>query len=451
MEAKQFCVIGGVAAGMSAASQIKRRLPDSRVVVLEAGHDVSYGACGMPYNIADPERDVSDLVVVSADDFRNKRGLDLRTGHRALEIKRDERRVSGKTDKGADFEVDYDVLVLATGSRATKLSVPGMDPSVCMCLRTLEDCGKIKSHLCEEGCRKAVILGGSYLGIELAEVLSCRGMEVTIVKRSPVLLRNIPEEMDGLLREELEKNNVKIIHGKKIERIETGKPSKVVLSDRELSADIILLATGFEPRSELARNAGLELGAGGAVAVDRYGRTSDPHIFAAGDCSDGSHHITGERVWVPLALRANRTGRIVGGNAAGAWEEIPPVLGTCGQRAFSLEVASTGLTEEEAKQHGFEPVSATIKARTRAHAFPGAGWIRVHLVADQNDGRLLGAAIMGEEMAALRIDVMAAALQANMTIKELSNLDLLYSPPFAPAWDPVLVCANQLVKKAGSY
>ncbi len=450
MEPKEFCVIGGVAAGMSAASQIKRRLPDSNVVILEAGHDVSYGACGMPYNIADPDRDVYDLVVLSAEDFRKKRGLDLRLGHRAAEILREDRKVKGVTEEGGEFEIGYDVLVLATGSRATRPPVPGIDSETCLCLRTLEDCAAIKSRLCDKGCQKAVILGGSYLGLEMAETLSARGMEVCIVKRSPALLRNVPDEMDELIREELSGNNVSVIHGSPVSRIEPGSPGKVVLSDRELPADLVLVATGFEPRSELARDADLELGAGGAVAVDRYGRTADHSIFAAGDCSDGFHHITGERVWVPLALRANRTGRMVGANAAGAWEEIPPVLGTSGQRVFNLEVATTGLSEEEAREHGFNPVTATIKARTRAHAFPGAGWIRVHLVADQEDGRLLGAAVIGEEMAALRIDVLATALQADMTVKGLSNLDLLYSPPFAPAWDPVLVCANQLVKKAGS-
>ncbi|MFO8057950.1 MAG: FAD-dependent oxidoreductase [bacterium] len=450
MEAKQFCVIGGVAAGMSAASQIKRRLPDSSVVVLEAGHDVSYGACGMPYNLAEPDRDVNDLVVMSADQFREKRGLDLRLGHRVEAILPSEQKVRGVTDRGGGFELDYDVLVLATGSRVTRPPIPGIESEACLCLRTLEDCHAIKSRLCENSCKRAVILGGSYLGLELAEVLSLRGMEVSIVKRTPVMLKSLPDEMDELLREELANHGVDVIHGSSVERIEPGSPGKVVLSDRELSADLVLAATGFEPRSELAREAGLEPGAAGAVAVDRYGRTSEKHIFAAGDCCDGFHHVTGERVWVPLALRANRTGRMVGANAAGAWEEIPPVLGTTGQRVFDLEVATTGLTEKQANKHGFNPVTATIKARTRAHAFPGAGWIRVHLVANRDDGRLLGAAVLGEEMAAIRIDVLAAAIQADMTVRQLSNLDLLYSPPFAPAWDPVLVCANQLVKKAGT-
>lgn len=449
MGAKRFCVIGGVAAGMSAASQIKRRSPDSNVTVFERGHDVSYGACGMPYNIADPDREVEDLVVITARTFIDKRGIDLRLGHEVQQIDREKQVVRGIREDGSNFEVGYDVLVLATGSRAKVPDLPGNNAPGVFVLRSLRHAAAIKSWLSSRDCREAIVLGGSYSGLEMAECFRQRGLDVTIVKRSPVMLSSLPPDLHVLVKEELTRQEIEVIHGVPIERIESGERLKLVLADRELDADIILAATGFAPNSELGLAAGLEQGAGGAIAVDRFGRTSDPRIYAIGDCSDNFHYLTGKRVWVPLALHANRAGRIVGANALGANEEIPPILGTSAVKVFELEVASTGLTHKQAEAEGFSPVSTSIKANTRAHAYPGAKKIHVHMVLNKSDGKILGGAIVGEEKGALRINVLATAIQANMNIKEFAQLDLMYSPPFAPAWDPLLVLANQLVKKAG--
>ena len=449
MGAKKFCVIGGVAAGMSAASQIKRRSPGSDVMVLERGHDVSYGACGMPYNIADPERDIEDLVLIPAQTFIEKRGIDLRLGHEARRIDREKRVIRGTREDGSNFEVGYDVLVLATGSRAKVPDLPGIDIPGVFVLRSLRHAAAIKSWLLSRDCREAIVIGGSYIGLEMADCFRQRGLNVTIVKRSPVMLSFLPDDLDALVREELTRHDVEVIHGTPIQRIEPGKRLKLVLADRELDTDIILTATGFAPNSELGLAAGLEQGAGGAITADRFGCTSDPHIYAIGDCSDNIHHLTGKRVWVPMALHANRAGRIVGANVVGGCEEIPPILGTSAVKVFGLEVAATGLSHKQAEAEGFSPVSATIKTNTRAHAYPGAKKIHVHMVLNQPDGKILGGAIVGEEKAAIRINVIATALQANMNIKEFAQLDLMYSPPFAPAWDPLLVLANQLVKKAG--
>jgi len=449
MGAKKFCVIGGVAAGMSAASQIKRRSPDSDVMVLERGHDVSYGACGMPYNIADPDREVEDLVVIPAQTFIDKRGIDLRLGHEVKQINREKRVVRGTREDESNFEVGYDVLVLATGSRAKVPDLPGIDVPGVFVLRSLRHAAAIKSWLLSRDCREAIVIGGSYIGLEMADCFRQRGLNVTIVKRSSVMLSFLPDNLDALVREELTRHDVEVIHGTPIQRIEPRERLKLVLADRELETDVILAATGFAPNSELGLAAGLEQGAGGAIAADRFGRTSDPHIYAIGDCSDNFHHLTGKRVWAPQALHANRAGRSVGANALGALEEIPPVLGTSAVKVFGLEVAATGLSHKQAEAEGFSPVSVTIKASTRAHAYPGAKEIHVHMVLNQPDGKILGGAIVGEEKAAIRINVIATALHANMNIKQFAQLDLMYSPPFAPAWDPLLVLANQLVKKAG--
>ncbi len=450
MSPKKIVVIGAVAAGMSAASQAKRRMKDAEIIVFEKGNDVSYGACGMPYNVGDPDRDIYDLNVISAKDFREKRGIDLRTESEVTSIGRENKTVKGVDKRGGEFEETYDLLVIATGSRAVYPPVPGIDSEGVFPLRTLQHGAAMKEKLASGKVREAAVLGGSYLGLELAEALCHRGVKTTIVKRKPRMLKFLPVEFDEMIKEELAKNDVPIVHGQSIQEIQTSGRVKMILSESEIECDMITLGTGFAPRSELARDAGLELGPAGAIAVDEYGLTSDPNIYAIGDCSDNFHHLTGKRVWVPLALHANRAGRIVGANVSGDHEKLPPVLGTSAVRVFGLEAAGTGLTEKEAKDEGFSPVSSTIKSRTRAHAFPGAGTIHVHLTVDGETGRMLGGAIVGSEYAAIRINVLAAAVQSNMTVLDFSNLDLMYSPPFSPAWDPLLVCANQLVKKAGT-
>ncbi len=441
-------VIGAVAAGMSAASQAKRRRPDASVIVLERGHDVSYGACGMPYNIGDPTRDLDDLRVVSPQTFREKRGIDLRLGHRVEGIDRAARTVSGRTDQGEPFAVGYDRLVLATGARPALPSLPGVDLPGVFPLRTLRDAAAIETWVRERHPERAVILGGSYLGLELAEAMVGRGVAPTLVKRSPRLFPQLPDELDALLLGELSEHGVPLRSGSPVQGIRSGKGGLLVeLNDRVLEAGVVLLATGYRPNSELGLEAGLEEGAGGALAVDQSGRCSDPRVYAAGDCADAFHLLTGQRVYAPRALRANRTGRIVGANVVGAGLELPPTLGTAGAKVFGLEMASTGLGMEQARAAGFEPVSRVIKARSRAHGYPGGRDIHVQLVADAPTGRLLGGALVGAELAALRIDVVAAAIHGGASVGDLAGFDLVYSPPFAPAWDPLLTCANVLQKK----
>jgi CoA-dependent NAD(P)H sulfur oxidoreductase len=443
-------VVGAVAAGMSAASQTKRRRPEARVVVLEQGQDVSYGACGMPYNIADPERGLDDLRVISPRVFREKRGLDLRLGHRVERIDRQAKRVFGHDDGGRAFELSYDQLILATGARPKLPKLPGLELPGVFPLRSLEDAGAIRGWLQQRTPETAVIIGGSYLGLELAEAMHSRGVVSTIIKRSPALLPQLPEQLDGLIRAEIAAYGVRLVHGEPVQAIRQQDGALAVqVGDRSLPAQMVLLATGYRPNAELGLDAGLARGAGGALAVDRAGRCSDPAIYAAGDCADAFHGITGQRVYAPRALRANRTGRIIGANVAGATQQIPATLGTAGLKVFGLEVASTGLGVEQARSSGFSPVSATIKARSRAHAYPGAQDIHVHLVADENSGRLLGGALVGAEWAAIRVDVVAAALHSGASVQQLADFDLVYSPPFAPAWDPLLTCANVLSKKLG--
>jgi len=448
---KKIVVIGGVAAGMSAASQIKRRSPDTEVIVLEQGRDVSYGACGMPYNLAEPDRDIEDLVVISADIFRKKRNIDVRLEHRVTGIDRGDGKVVGESESGP-FTIGYDRLIIATGSRAILPEVPGRDMEGVYLLHTLDDGRALKGAFQDKEIEKAVIAGAGYIALEMTESLVSLGSHVTLTKRKPQLFPWMAGEIDQRLKRELERNGVELLTGSPIEGFESGPDRRlsVLAGGRRLPADLALVAVGVVPNSEIARDAGLELGPDGSIAVNELLETSDPAIYAAGDCADAFHVVTGDRVWIPLALRANRAGKTAGANAIGARQKVSPVAGTMVFRLFGLEVARSGLSEHEASESGFDPVTILINASTRAHAFPGAGKMSVELVADQNSGRLLGGQIVAEEGAAHRINTVAAALSASMSVSDFAGLDLAYAPPFGPTWDPMLVAASQLVKRVQS-
>lgn len=444
----RFVIIGGDAAGMSAASRAKRIDPSLDVVVLEATTDVSYSACGMPYNIADPARDMNDLVVRQAQIFREKLGIDLRTGHLAEGIDRFETKVTGRTSVGEAFEVSYDRLLIATGARAVHLNVPGTDLPGVKVLKSLMDGRAIKSYLTEYDVRKVLIVGIGYIGLEMAEAFHERGLVVDMTKPSPRLLPWMPEKMAQVVKNELLEKGINLHLGVRLNGIEQrGRGLTAIFDQGEIVVDMILVGVGITPNSEIAEQAGLELGPQRAIAVDKTLRTSDPEIFSAGDCADAFHVITGQRVWLPLGLRANRSGWAVADNVTGGHVELPGVVGSQVFKVLDLEVARTGLSLEEGRKAGFDPVEDYIESQSRAHAYPGSQTLHVNMVADKRSGRLLGACLVGKEGAAHRVDAVAVALHAGMTVHEFSQCDLAYAPPFTPVWDPLLTAANQLLKK----
>lgn len=446
----KFVIIGGDAAGMSAASRAKRIDSEVEVIVLEQTGDVSYSACGMPYNIADPERDIEELVVRRAEVFREKQGIDLRTGHEVESIDRERQIVTGTTVEGESFEVAWDELLIATGARPIRPSIPGADLEGVMVLKRLQDGARFKELLEQRKVSRVVIAGAGYIGLEMCEALRRRGLAVEVVELSPRLLSWLPDEMVEVVNEELERHQVKLHLGQGIEGIEQveGQTLRVRAGEQTLEGELVLLALGIQPNSELAAEAGLRLGPAKSIAIDRSMRTSVPQIYAAGDCADAFHQITGERVWIPLALRANRAGKAVADVALrGTDIQVPGVAGTMVFRTFELEVARTGLTEVEARESGFEATSVTIKARSRAHGQPGASPLWVHMVGDRGSGRLLGAQLVGHEGAAHRINAPAVALGAGLTVDQFASTDTAYAPPFSPTWDPMLIAANQLLKR----
>ncbi|MCA1961371.1 MAG: FAD-dependent oxidoreductase [Desulfomonile sp.] len=444
----RFVIIGGDAAGMSAASRAKRLDPGLEVIVLEQTNDVSYSACGMPYNIADARRSMDDLVVRKAQAFREKQGIDLRLGHRAEAIDRNGKRVAGRTVSGGPFEVAYDKLLIATGARALTLDVPGGDLPGVMTLKSLEDGRRIKDYLATREVKEALIVGMGYIGLEMAEAFGARGLTTHMAEALPRFLPWMPADMADVVRKELEDKGVQVYFENAVERIDgdSGRLKVTLSRGSSLTVDTVLVSVGVAPNSEIASAAGLTLGPKRAIAVDRSLRTSDPDIFSAGDCADAFHVVTGHRVWVPLALRANRAGWAVADNVTGRSVELPGIAGTAVFKVFDLEVARTGLSVDEAQAAGFEPVENMVVSRSRAHAHPGNQSIYVALVADRVTGRLIGATMVGREGVAHRIDAVAVALHAGMTVAEFAQCDLAYAPPFSPVWDPLLTAGNQLLK-----
>lgn len=444
----KFVIIGGDAAGMSAASRAKRNLGDLEVSVLEKTGDVSYSACGMPYNIADPKREIDDLVVRHAHVFREKQGIDLRTEHCVETIDPRDKVVTGKTLNGEAFHLPYDNLLIATGASPIMPPIPGIDLPGVMGLKSLGEGRRIKQFIHDHNVKRAVIIGMGYIALEMCEALRARDIEVEMVKPRPIFLPWLNENLSDMVREEVVANGVKIHPGHEVKKIERGqKGLKVVCADLELDGQMVLVAIGITPNSHIAENAGLELGPQGSIAVERNLLTSDKNIYAAGDCADAYHVVTGQKTWVPFALRANRAGWAVADNVTGQGVELQGVAGTAVFKVFGLQVARTGLNVPEALEYGFEPMEVLIQSRTRAHAHPGSSSMGVQMVGDGKTGRLLGVQMVGREGVAHRVNAPAVALHGNMTVQEFSQSDLAYAPPFGPVWDPMLTAANQLLKK----
>jgi len=450
----RLVVVGGVAAGLSAASRARRLRPDVEIVVLEKGHDVSYAACSLPYYIAGVVGPRKSLVVYEADFFRRERKIDLRLGAEATAIAPRARTVDCRYEDGSEETLAYDALVLATGARPIVPPLPGVEMPGVFPLRSLPDGDAIKEFVDSGRGRSAIIVGAGYIGLEMAEALVARGLEVTLVEKLQNVLSTFDPDMSSIVERELHSKGVRVLTGAGVEAFEPGDDSPSVsyalVDGKRVATDMVILSVGVRPRVELAEGAGLELGARGAIKVDARQVTSEASILAAGDCCDSSFIVTGKRTWIPLGTTANRQGKVAGENAVGGSARFAGVAGTNISKVFDLQVAQTGLTETAAADEGLTAGSASITASSRAHSYPGARPIRVKVVFEKGTGRLLGAQMIGEEGVVKRIDVVAAALSSGMTVAELASVDMGYAPPFSPVWDPVLIAAGQALKKIGS-
>ena len=404
----------------------------------------------MPYNLAAPDRDIEDLVVRKARVFRDKQGIDLLTGHGVEHIDPDNRTVSGSTADGKAFEFPYDRLLIATGSSAVRPDFPGIDVPGLFVLKSLADGRKMKSYLANNAVKKAIIIGMGYIALEMCESLVKLNIAVDMVKPNPVFLPWLEPSMAEVVRDDLASRGIGIYAGHTVDRIESVEEGlQVVCEDLTLQGQMVLAGIGVVPNSGMAETAGLALSVAGSIAVGHSLQTSDPNIYAAGDCADAYHVVTDGKTWVPLALRANRAGWAVADNVIGKKAVLDGVAGTSVFRVFDFEVARTGLNLDQARKAGFDAVQSMIQSSSRAHSYSSAASpsIWVNLIGDKNSGRLLGCQMIGKEGAAHRINGPAVALHSRMTVAQYSQTDLAYAPPFGPTWDPTLTAANQLLKK----
>jgi NADPH-dependent 2,4-dienoyl-CoA reductase/sulfur reductase-like enzyme len=439
---ERLVVIGGDAAGMSAATQARRlrTADDLGIVVLEQGPDVSYSACGIPYWVGGQVPDRDQLIARTPGQFAAL-DIDIRTGTRAEGIDLDAGTVTTSTGE----VLGYDNLVLATGGKPLRPPVPGLDAGGVHGVHRLADGAAIRAAVAA-GARRAVVLGGGYIGLEMADVLQERGLDVTVVLADPLPMSQLDTDMAGRVCKAMGDMGIAVQTDQPVREIELdahGVVAAVRTDDGRYPCDLVVLGLGMGPEVTLAREAGLRLGETGAVEVDRTQRSrSHPEVFAAGDCSQTFSKITGEAMHIALGTHANKQGRVAGSVIGGRMARFAGVLGTAATKVGDLEISRTGLCTTQAERAGYDHRCETIEGTTRAGYYPGAASIAVKLIVENGSGLLLGAQIVGGPGAGKRVDVMATAIWAGVTAEDLAGADLSYAPPFSPTYDPLVVAAR---------
>ena len=442
---KKIVIIGGNAAGMSAASKAKRTNPNLEIVVFEKGEFISYSACGLTYLISGVVKNVSDLIIRSPKQFEDQ-GILLHTNHEVTEIDRRRKLVSGIAENGHTFQEQYDKLIIATGGSPAKPPIEGIDHKHIFQLRRIEDALAIQEYIRTILPKRAVVVGGGFIGLEMVEALDKLGLEVVLLEQASQLLPNLDADMSELIQKYLVSEGITVMTENKVVEFSANAAGEISAVHTEngnsTSADLAILALGVRPNVQFAKIAGIEVGATGAIAVTESMRTSAIDVYAAGDCAEVKHLITNRYIYLPSGTTANKQGRVAGENAAGGYATFKGIVGTAVNKVMDMAYARTGLTEKEANSLGY--VFKTVQVDVPAHAsyYKSPPQISVKLVYDSRSGRLLGGQMVGQEGIAKRIDVLATVLHARMTIEDISRLDLSYAPPFAPVWDAILVAAN---------
>jgi len=448
-------IVGGVAAGPKAASKIMRMNPNADVTIIEKGSFLSYAGCGLPYYISGDVKEQKNLMetpagaVRDAVFFRHVKNLKVLSGTEALEIDRSNKRVLVRA-LGTNKEswLVYDKLVLATGASPVIPPIPGVDKENVFTLHGVHDAEGIKTVLAAGVAEDVVIIGGGLIGVETTEALATHGCRVTVVEMLPQILNVLDWEMARLVEKHMESKGVRVMTDTKVTSLNSrggvdGRVTHVATDKGELPADMIIVSIGVRPETALAKKAGLDIGEKTqAIRVDNHMRTSDPDIYAVGDCVECKDRLTGYPCFVPLGSTANKQGRVAGINICGGNDEFPGVLGSAVCKVFDFTVARTGLTESSARALGYDVITAMAPGPDRAHYMPQSKPLLMKIVADRKTGRLLGVQATGLGEAAKRIDVAATAISAGMKLEDVANLDLSYAPPDAPAMDNLITAAN---------
>ncbi|OSC63219.1 flavoprotein oxidoreductase [Streptomyces sp. BF-3] len=455
MATERLVVIGGDAAGMSAASQARRlKARDAlEIVAFERGHFTSYSACGIPYWVGGDVEERDDLIARTPGEHR-ERDIDLRMRTEVTELDVAGQRVKAlDRESGNTYWTGFDKLVIATGARPVRPALPGMDAAGVHGVQTLDDGQALLDSLdalrSGEGPRRAVVVGAGYIGVEMAEAMLKRGFEVTVLNRGEQPMATLDADMGRLVHDAMDGLGITTVNGAAVTKILTdrdGRVTEVVTEAGTYPADVVVLGIGVEPETALAREAGLPVGPHGGLLTDLAMRVvGHDNIWAGGDCVEVLDLVAGRTRHIALGTHANKHGQVIGSNVGGGYGTFPGVVGTAVSKVCDLEIARTGLREKDARAVGLRYVTATIESTQRAGYYPGAKPMTVKMIAELRTGRLLGVQIVGREGSAKRVDVAAVALTAGMTVEQMTALDLGYAPPFSPVWDPVLVAARKTV------
>ncbi|RFC45898.1 MAG: sulfur reductase/Rhodanese-related sulfurtransferase [Verrucomicrobia bacterium] len=432
-------VVGGVAGGASAAAKARRVNEHAEIHVFERGPYISFANCGLPYHISGEIVDRSQLIVMTPERFKTRSEIHAHVGHEVLSIERARKIIVVRGPDGVCREEFYDKLVLSQGARPFVPGIPRVELSHVFTLRDIPDMDRIVTALERDKPERAVVIGGGFIGLEMAEAFIHRGMHVTIVEKNPHILPLMDADMARFLQEALPTDRLSFHFNATATRF---TPKAVHFADgAELQADLVLVSAGARAEVELAKSAGLELGPTGGVRTNGRMETSDPDIYAVGDAAETIHVVTGARTRIALAGPANRQGRIAGANAAGARLNYPGALGTSIVRILNMTAGFTGLSSKQAAAAGFSFFTSLTRDFSHAHYYPGAKPLLIKVVAEEGTGRLLGAQLLGEAGVDKRLDVLATALTARMSVFDLETLDLAYAPPFGSANDPINTAA----------
>ena len=443
-------IIGGVAAGPKAAAKVVRLMPDADVTIVEKGKLLSYAGCGLPYYVSGVVKEQSELLCTPTGTvrdpvfFRKVKNVHVLSETEAIEVDRAGKRVQVRAlGSGEESWLDYDKLVLATGGTPVVPPIPNVGLQAIFTLHGVHDAEGIRAVLAQGRAQDVVVVGGGLIGIEATEALVDKGCRVTVVEMLPQILSILDWEIAKLVEQHMESRGVRVLTGTKVLRFDgNGGVTDVVTDQGTLPADMVILAVGVRPNVKLAREAGLDIGPTGAIAVDPRMRTSDPDIYSAGDCVESMDLVTGRPCYVPLGSTANKQGRVAAVNVCGGQDTFPGVLGSTVCKVFDFCVGRTGLTETAARELGYETTVAMAPGPDRAHYMPGAAPLLLKLVVDAKTRRLLGAQAVGPGAGDKRIDVAAMAIAAGMTVDQLANADLCYAPPYSPAMDNIITAAN---------
>lgn len=437
----RLLVIGGDAGGMAAASTARRRGADFEIVALEQGRYTSYSACGIPYVVSGDVWALEELVVRTPQQFRDQLRIDVRTGHRAMAIDLDRRTVEVRNlAQERTYTLGFDLLHIATGARPRRPPIPGIDGPQVFGVQTLDDAARLLAAVKAGQCDQVVVIGGGYIGLELAEAFVKRQSTVTVIEQRDEVMATLDADMGALVNTAMRQHGITVHTGERVTAVEAGS---VVTTRRTVPADLVVLGLGVEPNAELASEAGMALGVRGSIVVNRCQQTSAEGVWAAGDCCQSRSVVTGEPIYVALGTVANKQARVAGINISGGYATFAGVAGTAITKLCALEIGRTGVNEAEAAVAGFGYQVAKVVATTRAGYYPGAGTITVKLIVERVTGRILGGQVVGYEGAAKRIDVLATAITGGLTVEDLVYLDLSYAPPFSPLWDPVQQAARR--------